>query len=85
MSIVGQAALPAAPMAVEQIKVMVLPDGRVDTNNAAKALNRTTKTLANWRQLGIGPRAFNVGGRVFYRWEDIEAFNRGEYIRPVKQ
>lgn len=63
---------------VEQIKVAVLPDGRVDRKNASKALNRKPKTLAEWQRLGKGPRPFNVGGRVFYWWADVQAFGNGE-------
>lgn len=63
---------------VEQVRVMVLPSGRVDRKNAAKALGRTPKTLAEWKRLGIGPRAHLVGGRVFYEWSDVQAFARGE-------
>jgi len=63
---------------VETVKVMVLPGNRVDRKNAAKALNRAPKTLAEWRRLGIGPRPYNVGGRVFYDWSDVQSFARGE-------
>jgi len=63
---------------VEQVKVRVLPGNRIDRKNAAAALNRTPKTLAEWRRLGTGPRAFNVGGRVFYDWAEVQAFASGE-------
>ncbi len=72
-------------IAVEQVKVRVLPDGRVSRADAAKALGRTVKTLSEWHRLRIGPRGHNVGGRVFYDWEHILAFQRGEYVRPVAQ
>lgn len=65
-------------LSIDQVKVRVLPDGRVDRKNAAIALNRAPKTLAEWKRLGIGPRAYNVGGRVFYNWSDVQAFARGE-------
>ena len=65
---------------LEIIKVVVLPDDRVDRKNAAIALNLSPKTLAEWRRLGRGPRAFNVGGRVFYRWSEVQAFGAGEQI-----
>ncbi|WP_419816138.1 DNA-binding protein [Glacieibacterium sp.] len=65
---------------IDQVKVRVLPDDRVDRLNAALALNRSPKTLAEWRRLGIGPRAFNVGGRVFYRWSEVQAFGAGEKV-----
>lgn len=62
---------------VEQIKISVLPDGRVDRKNASKALNRKPKTLAEWQRLGKGPRPFLVGGRVFYWWAEVQAFGNG--------
>jgi hypothetical protein len=63
---------------VEQVRVRVLPGNRVDRREAAKALNRTPKTLAEWKRLGIGPKPFLVGGRVFYDWPEVQAFGRGE-------
>lgn len=67
-------------MDIEQVRVTVLPDGRVDRKNAAKALGREPKTLAEWKRLGIGPRGFAVGGRIFYRWSEVQAFARGEQV-----
>ena len=64
--------------AVEQVRVMVLPSGRVDRKNAAKALNRAPKTLAEWTRLGIGPKPHNIGGRIFYEWSEVQAFARGD-------
>lgn len=64
--------------AVDRVRVQVLPSGRVDRKNAAKALNRAPKTLAEWRRLGVGPKSHNVGGRVFYDWAEVQAFARGE-------
>ncbi len=63
---------------IHQVKVRVLPGDRVDRRNAAAALNRSPKTLAEWKRLGIGPRAFLVGGRVFYRWSEVQAFAQGK-------
>ena len=63
---------------VEQVIVRVLPGNRVDRRNAAKALNRAPKTLAEWKRLGIGPRAIMCGGRVFYDWGEVQAFANGE-------
>lgn len=62
---------------IEQVKIMIDPLGRVDRKNAAKALGRKPKTLADWHSRGLGPKGFKVQGRVFYLWSDIEAFARG--------
>lgn len=66
-----------ASPAVEMVKVMVLPSGKVDRENAAKALGRSAKTLADWSLKGIGPKAHNIGGRVFYDWGEVQAFMGG--------
>ncbi len=63
---------------VEVVKVRIFPDNRVDRQNAAIALGRSVKTLASWKCRGIGPRPINVGGRVFYDWEEVRAMARGE-------
>lgn len=67
-------------MDVEKVRVTVLPDGRVDRKNAAKALGLQPKTLADWKLKGIGPKGFFVGGRVFYWLSEVEAFARGEKV-----
>ena len=63
---------------IEPVKVRVLPGGRMDTNNAAKYLNRAPKTLAMWRMNGVGPAWKKAGGRVFYTLEGLDAHMRGE-------
>ena len=63
---------------LEAVRVRVLPDGRMDSNNAAKYLNRAPKTLAMWRMAGIGPKWAKCGGRVFYLKTDLDAFLCGQ-------
>jgi hypothetical protein len=63
---------------VDQVRVRVLPDGRLDRKNAAAFLGRTPKTLAEWKRLGVGPNCRLVGGRAFYDWADVQAYARGE-------
>ena len=63
---------------VDQVRVRVLPGNRVDRKNAACALGRTAKTLAEWKRLGVGPRSYSVGGREFYDWPEVQAYGRGE-------
>ncbi len=62
---------------VEAVRVRVLPNGNMDSNNAAKYVNRAPKTLAMWRMQGIGPEWTKCGGRVFYNKEALDAFMRG--------
>jgi hypothetical protein len=62
--------------AVEQVRVRVLPDGRMSRDNAARYLGHTSKTLAMWQMQGKGPRSVLVGGRRFYFKSDLDAFVR---------
>ena len=58
---------------VRQVEIMVFPDGRLDTKNAAVYLGLSDKTLAMMRCQGTGPR-FIKRGRVFYYQEDLDAW-----------
>jgi hypothetical protein len=63
--------------AVEQVRVRVLPDGRISREDAARYLGHTSsQTLATWQVQGKGPRSVKVGGRIFYFREDLDAFVR---------
>jgi hypothetical protein len=63
---------------LENVRVRVLPDGRMDSNNAAKYLGRAPKTLAMWRLEGIGPPWIKCGGRIFYFKDNLDTYGRGE-------
>jgi len=65
---------PPRSLAMLQVRVRILPDGRMDTINAAKYLGRAEQTLADWRCKGIGPNWVRVGGRIFYYQKDLDAF-----------
>lgn len=60
--------------ALDHIRVRVLPDGRLNREDAAAFLGMSSKTLATWKSKGLGPRAKRVGGRVFYQLSDLETF-----------
>ncbi len=62
---------------IEPVRVRILPNGKLDSNNAAKYVNRAPKTLAMWRMQGIGPGWIKCGGRVFYNKEALDAFMCG--------
>lgn len=55
------------------IDIETLPDGRMDTKNAATYLGRKPKTLAQWRSANIGPR-YVKKGRVFYYKHDLDGW-----------
>jgi hypothetical protein len=62
---------------MEEVKIMVLPDGRVDRANAARFLGLAPKTLAEYFRLGKGPASCKGGGRRFYKLDDLKAFVAG--------
>ncbi|MBB57245.1 MAG: hypothetical protein CMM42_08470 [Rhodospirillaceae bacterium] len=61
-----------------EIRVRVLPDGRLDTENAALYLGVKTKTLAHWRMQGKGPNWVRVGSLVFYFKHALDAYISGK-------
>ena len=64
--------------AIEQVRVRVLPDGRLTRKDAAKYLGRAEKTLAMWEMEAKGPRSVLVGGRRFEA-ADARAGQAGEF------
>ncbi len=58
--------------AIEQIKVRVLPDGRVSRADAAAYLGLSEKTLRAWAVDGKHLDVVKVGGRCFYRFDDLK-------------
>ncbi|MBS3979500.1 MAG: helix-turn-helix domain-containing protein [Rhodobacteraceae bacterium] len=46
--------------------------------NLADRWNISHRTLERWRWTGEGPRFVKLGGRVVYRLEDVEAFERDQ-------
>lgn len=63
--------------AVEQVRVRMLPDGRMSRRDAALYLGVRRKTLAMWSVTGRGPPVLKVGGRCFYRKADLDDFIQG--------
>ena len=59
---------------IDQVRVRVLPDGRMTRKEAAKYLGRAEKTLAMWTLEGKGPPSVLVGGRRFYFKDALDAF-----------
>jgi hypothetical protein len=62
--------------AIMQTTLQILPDGRLDTRNAALYLGCSPKTLAHMRCTGKGP-SFVKPGRVFYFRADLDAWLAG--------
>lgn len=59
---------------MDQVTIMVLPDGRVSREEAARFLGYKPKTLAEWHRLGKGPKSRMVGGRRFYDIAELRDF-----------
>ncbi len=60
--------------AIDQVRIRVLPGGRMDRVNAARYLGRRPKTLSMWTLEGKGPPAHKAGGRVFYLKRELDEF-----------
>ena len=63
---------------LDQVRVRVLPDGRMTREDAARYLGHQPKTLARWQLEGKGPRSVLVGGRRFYFKRDLDSFISGD-------
>ena len=63
---------------LDVVRVRVLPNNRLDRQNAAKYLGKSPKTLAMWAMEGKGPPVKKVGGRCYYRLEQLDAHADGE-------
>jgi predicted DNA-binding transcriptional regulator AlpA len=64
----------AESIAIEQVRVRVLPDGRMRREDAARYLGLASKTLSNLQLQGKGPRPIKISGRVFYYRRDLDRF-----------
>ncbi len=73
------------PGIIDSPKTVLLPDGRMDTRNAALYLGLSEKTLAMWRCQGSGP-AYIKRGRVFYYKQDLDQWlNKGGRLHSTTQ
>ena len=50
---------------------------------AARKLHSSPATLSTWRSLGKGPKYVKIGGRVFYRLGDLDAFIDASVVDPA--
>ena len=60
--------------AIEQVKIRVLPDGRVSRADAAAYLGMSAKTLRQWAVDGKNLKVVKVGGLCFYRLSELQSF-----------
>lgn len=59
------------------------PDYRITRNVAAIVLQRSPKTMANWRSDGYPLKQHVLGNRVYYDLADVLAILGGEAIDPA--
>ena len=65
---------------IDSVRVRVLPDGRMNRQNAALYIGMKPKTLAMWELAGKGPPSIKVGGRRFYFKADLDRFINGQAV-----
>ena len=58
------------------------PTNHLNQVHLARRWNLSPRTLERWRWLNQGPRYLKIGGRVFYRLEDVEAFENEVAHQP---
>lgn len=63
-----------------------MPSARPGTpDEVAEYLQKTEKTLRNWRSAGIGPPYIKVeGGAIRYRWSEVEKWLTGQQVNPAR-
>lgn len=59
------------------------PPVRMRVPEAAKYLTLSTSTLDKMRVEGRGPRYLKIGGRVFYRLTDLDAYIEAAVIETT--
>ena len=69
---------------IEITKILIFPDGRMDTRNASRYVGLSEKTLAMMRSGGTGP-AYVKRGRVFYYQEDLDQWLREARVVSTAQ
>ena len=63
-------------------EVTMLPDGRMDSNNAATYVGNSTKTMAMMRCAGEGPEYVKMG-KIFYFKDKLDDWIRGKAMKTA--
>lgn len=53
----------------------------IDTNGAAKRFGIPKRTLMLWREKRRGPDYFRLGGKVFYKVEELKIYFEAGRVR----
>jgi hypothetical protein len=67
---------------VREEAVRVLPSGLISRADFARFIGRPEATLAQWAWRRLGPRPVKVGGRVYYKFAEVQRFANGESTSP---
>ena len=67
---------------IEQVKIRVLPDGRVSRKDAAAYLGYSEKTLRQWAVDGKHLTVVKVGGRCFNYFAELQRLAKAEVADP---
>ncbi len=57
----------------------------VTTKRAATLLDKSPRTLENWRRLGVGPRFVQMGKRILYPLREIDAWMEAHLVEPSRE
>lgn len=69
--------MPAEPTGSRASREMGMEDRMLRSREAARMIGISPRTLAKWRQRGIGPQCVRLGyNLVVYRLSDIDAWIR---------
>jgi hypothetical protein len=61
-------------------QIKVLPSGLITRADFARYIGRPQATVAQWTWRGIGPPPIKIGGRAYYRFEEVRRFANGETV-----
>jgi hypothetical protein len=59
---------------LQDTKTRPAPDDFMTEVTLARRYGRSIRTLQRWRNTGTGPAWMRIGGRIFYRLDDVSAF-----------
>jgi predicted site-specific integrase-resolvase len=60
-------------------------DKYLNSNEVSKRWGMSPQTLARWRCEGRGPQYMKIGGKILYRLQDVEQFERQSIRQETKK
>lgn len=62
-----------------------MADRLLDIVQASDRLNRPIATLYDWRYRKVGPPSAKLGGKIYYRETDLEAWIEAQFAAAAGQ